>query len=204
MLANDDPSAVIRGLSDGSRDAWTALYDRYCDDVWRYVARLLGSSAAAVADVVQETFLAAAQSARGFDPERGTPGSWLTGIAHHRVHMHWRQVGRVERLRKLAESGAAEIRGWLDRQEPLDNASPDGQWNRAELADLVRGTLAEMSADYAALLSAKYLDDRTLEEIAREGDCSIDAAKSKLARARREFRAKFEYLTREPTPAVRE
>ena len=203
MLEIDDPSAVIRGLCDGSRDAWTALYDRYCEHVWRYVARLLGSSAAAVADVVQETFLAAARSARGFDPERGSLGGWLTGIAHHRVHMYWRQIGRVERLRKLAESGAAEIRGWLDRQESPDNASPDGGWNRAELTDLVRGALAEMSADYAALLSAKYLDERSLGEIARECGCSIDAAKSKLARARREFRVKFEYLTREPTPSAK-
>jgi RNA polymerase sigma-70 factor (ECF subfamily) len=203
LLEIDDPSAVIRGLHDGSRDAWAALYDRYCEEVWRYVARLLGPSAAAVADIVQETFLAAARSARSFNPERGSLVGWLRGIAHHRVHMYWRQVGRVERLRKLAESGAAEIRGWLDRQESPDNASPDGDWNRAELADLVRGALAEMSADYAALLSAKYLDERSLDEIAREEGCSIDAAKSKLARARREFRAKFECLTREPTPTAR-
>lgn len=204
MLEIDDPSAVIRGLCDGSRDAWTSLYDRYCEDVWQYVARLLGSSAAAVADVVQETFLAAARSARSFDPARGSLGGWLTGIAHYRVHVYWRQIGRVERLRKLAESGAAEIRGWLDRQESSGNGSPDGEWNRAELADLVRGTLAEMSADYAALLSAKYLDERSLEEIAREEGFSIDAAKSKLARARREFRAKFEHFTREPTPTAKQ
>lgn len=203
MLEIDDPSAVIRGLHDGSRDAWAALYDRYCEEVWRYVARLLGPSAAAVADIVQETFLAAARSARSFNPERGSLVGWLRGIAHHCVHMYWRQVGRVERLRKLAESGAAEIRGWLDQQESPGNASPDGDWNRAELADLVRGALAEMSADYAALLSAKYLDERSLDEIAREEGCSIDAAKSKLARARREFRAKFKCLTREPTPTAR-
>jgi RNA polymerase sigma-70 factor, ECF subfamily len=198
LLKTDEPSAVIRGLRDGSRDAWAALYDRHCEGVWRYVARLLGPNAAAVADVVQETFLAAARTARGFDPERGSLGGWLTGIAHHRVTLHWRQESRGKRLRQLAESGAAEIRGWLDGQE-----SPSDEWKGRESADLVRGVLAEMSVDYAALLAAKYLDEQTLEEIARENNCSIDATKSKLARARREFRTKFEYLTREPTPTAK-
>ena len=87
-----------------------------------------------------------------------------------------------------------DIRRWLDGQEP-----PAEEWDRRELADLVRGVLAEMSSDYAALLSDKYLDEKSLEEIARETDSSIEAVKSKLARARREFRTKFEHLTREPT-----
>ena len=197
MLEIDDPSAVIRGLRDGSREAWSALYDRYSEAVWRYVARLVGPDAASVADVTQETFLAAARSARSFNAERGSLGSWLTGIAHHRVTMHWRQAGRIERLCKLAETGAMDIRRWLDGQEP-----PADEWNRRELADLVRGVLAEMSSDYAALLAAKYLDERSLEEIAMETDNSVEAVKSKLARARREFRTKFEHLTREPTPSV--
>lgn len=199
MLETDDPLALIHGLRDGNREAWTVLYDRYSERVWHYVARLLGPGSAAVGDVVQETFLAAARSAHGFDPERGSPGSWLIGIAHHRIALHWQQTGRVERLRKLAESGATEIRRWLDCQE-----SPASEWQRLELADLVRGTLAEMSADYAALLTAKYLDDRSMQEIAEQNGCSIDAAKSKLARARREFRAKFEHLTREPTPTAKQ
>ncbi len=109
--------------------------------------------------------------------------------------LHWKQAIRIDRLRKLAESGATEIRGWLDSQE-----SPTSEWKRLELADLVRGTLAEMSAEYAELLAAKYLDDRSLQEIAQQSGCSIDATKSKLARARRGICAKFEYLAREPTP----
>ena len=199
MPQTDDSSAVIRGLRDGDREAWTALYDRYSEDVWRYVARLLGSDVAAVADVTQETFLAAARSARGFDPARGSVGGWLIGIAQHRVALHWRELGRVEHWRKLAESGAAEIRDWLDGRE---SAADDG--NRRELADSVRRVLAEMSPDYAALLAAKYLDQRSLDEISRENDRSIDATKSKLARARVEFRTKFEHLTREPTPSARQ
>ena len=188
---------MIRGLRDGSRDAWTALYDGYSADVWRYLGRLIGGQSTEVADVVQETFLAAARSARQFDADRGSLWSWLAGIAHHRAAAHWRQSGKTERLRVLAETGVLELRQWWE-----GTASADDLWEQRELADLVRDILSELSADYAALLTAKYLDDQSLDVLSHRFGGSVEAIKSKLARARREFREKFESLTREPTPTV--
>ncbi len=198
MLDSHHQHAVIRGLRDGRRDAWTALYDGYSADVWRYVGRLVGGSAADVADVVQETFLAAARTARQFDAQRGTLWGWLTGIAHHQAAAHWRWNGQTNRLRMLAEAGAIDLRKWRD-----GTASADEIWGRRELAELVRGVLSELPLDYAALLTGKYLDEQSMDDLARTMGSSVDAIKSKLARARREFRDKFESLTREPTPTVR-
>jgi RNA polymerase sigma-70 factor (ECF subfamily) len=186
-----DETAVLRGLADGDRTAWTALYDRYSADVWRYVARLIGPDAAAVADVVQEVFLAAARGARNFDPGRGTPWAWLAGIAHHQTAAWWRERGRAARLQTLLESGQAEVRRLLDTAEPVDELL-----QRRELVDLVRVVLAELPSDYAVLLTAKYSDDRSLDDLAEQASGSVDAVKSKLARARREFRSKFERLSR--------
>ena len=197
MLDSHNQHAVIRGLRDGRRDAWTALYDGYSADVWRYVGRLVGGSSADVADVVQETFLAAARTARQFDAQRGTLWSWLTGIAHHQAVAHWRRNNQSERLRTLAEVGAIDLRQWWDGTE-----SADAIWERQELAELVRAVLAELSSDYAALLTAKYLDEQSLEDLAAVMGTSVEAIKSKLARARREFREKFESATREPMPTV--
>ncbi|MFM9964003.1 MAG: RNA polymerase sigma factor [Planctomycetaceae bacterium] len=189
MLDEPDQLAVIRGLRNGSRDAWTALYDGYSADVWRYVGRLIGGQSAEVADIVQETFLAAARSARQFDETRGSLWSWLTGIAHHQAAAHGRQRGKTERLRLLAESGVLELRPWWEGTE-----SAEALCEQRELADLVRGVLSDLSADYSALLTAKYLDDQSLEQMARQFGGSVEAIKSKLARARREFREKLESL----------
>lgn len=192
MLDESDQLAVIRGLRDGHQDAWTALYDGYSTDVWRYVARLVGSTTVEVADVVQDTFLAAAKSARQFDPNRGTLWSWLTGIAHHQVSNYWRQVKRKHRLQELAQSEGTQLRRWLDESE-----SGADIWERREMTDVIRATLASLTADYAAMLTAKYLDDRSLQEMTIEFGGTVEGNKSKLARARREFRAKFERLTRD-------
>jgi RNA polymerase sigma-70 factor, ECF subfamily len=191
LLDEQEQHAVIHGLRKGSQDAWARLYDSYSVDVWRYVARLLGPDAAAVGDVVQEVFMDAARSARQFDPSRGTLWNWLVGIAHHRVSAHWRQTNRQARLQRMAESGEIDVRHLFDGQLTAKTAS-----EACDISDFVRSVLTELSPDYASLLTAKYLDDRSLIEISTEFGCTVDAIKSKLARARQEFRLKFEFLTK--------
>jgi len=199
LLDESDQLAVARGLRDGSREAWAKLYDGYSEDLWRYVARSLGADAAAVADVVQEVFVAAARSARQFDPSRGTLWAWLTGIAHLQIAIYWRQAERNTKIQKLAEVRAEDMQRLLDA-----TAAVDEPLERRELALFVRSVLAELPADYAALLTAKYLDERTLVDLAGQFGGSTETIKSKLARARREFRAKFERAQREPTRQTQE
>jgi DNA-directed RNA polymerase specialized sigma24 family protein len=73
----------------------------------------------------------------------------------------------------------------------------------AELATLVRYTLAELSAEYQRLLMAKYVDGLTIEDIAEEANRSSAAIRSKLARARKAFRLAFKKLTH-TTPGILE
>lgn len=192
MLGEHQHQTVADGLRRGDRQAWAALYDAYCEDVWRYVARLIGPQSADVADVVQETFLAAARSARRYDPARGSLWSWLSGIAHYQVTAAWRASRRANRVVELADAGKLCFGG--DDGEVIDELL-----QRAETSDAVRCVLAQLPADYATLLIAKYLDDHTIEALARDFGCSGEAIKSKLARARREFRTKFECFQKQTT-----
>ncbi len=139
MLDEHDQAAVICGLRTGHRESWAALYEGYSVDVWRYVARLVGPNVPDVADVVQETFLAAARSARQFDPKLGSLWSWLTGIAHHNVSLYWRQISKASRLQTLAETHRGALQHWLDR-----SISDELPFEQSELAELVRGVLAEL------------------------------------------------------------
>lgn len=178
-------------MREGSRGAWTALYNGYNVDLWRHVARLLGKDPAGIADIVQEVFLAAARSAKNFDPDRGTLWNWLTGIAHFQVAAYWRQISKANRLKQLVEEGAFEISHYLDASKSNETTTQS-----VDLADVVRSVLAQIPADYAALLTAKYIDDQSLDALAHQvgGGISVEAIKSKLARARREFRSKFEQI----------
>lgn len=182
--------AIVRGLRQGRTDAWHALYDAYAEQVWRAVARLLGPSSTDVADVVQETFLAAARSARNYDHQRGSLWQWLWGIARTQVALHYRKQTRFARVAKEAPTLALEdgqLQRWLDGMAP----APIHAIAQAELAALVRTTLLDLPDDYETLLTAKYLDGKSVEELASAERSTTTAVRSKLARAREAFRRLF-------------
>src|SRR5688572_10746991 len=117
---------VAQGLRDGKTEAWQALYEAYAERVWHVVARLLGAGAADVADVVQETMLAAARSAATFDPLRGSLWFWLWGIARHQVALHFRHQERQHRLKHAGQwlaDGDGHLLRWLDGQAPSPPAA---------------------------------------------------------------------------------
>lgn len=180
---------VAEGLRNGRQAAWRALYGEFSQQVWRHVARRLGPNPADVADVVQETFLAAARSARGFDAQRGSLWSWLRGIANNQLALHFRQSMRRDdaaRLQANVASSNGRLVKWLDGG-PL----PPEALEAVETASLVRAALLQLRDEYADLLTAKYVDDLSMEEIAEREGGTITATSSKLARARRAFREAF-------------
>jgi len=176
--------AIAAGLREGRRDAWHALYDAYAERVWRSVARWMSGHEADVADIVQETFLAAARSAHTYDPARGSLWSWLGGIARNHVALFFRRRCRQDPLLHRTNHRAVQIRRWVDGQDAL----PEGALVSAELCLLVRQTLTQLSRDHELLLSAKYMDGVSVEQIAAARACSTTAVRSKLARARKAFR----------------
>jgi RNA polymerase sigma-70 factor (ECF subfamily) len=188
---------IAQGLREGNPDAWRDLYDAFAERVWRGVARLLGPAASDVADVVQETFIAAAKSARGFDPAKGTLWLWLWGIARMHVALHFRKKDRHDRLTRARDwlaAGNGRLRRWFDGREP----SPAEALEASELGELVRATLAELPQEYEDVLTAKYLDGQSVEQLARRDRCTEVAVRSRLARARGAFRDVFAKYTEAP------
>jgi RNA polymerase sigma-70 factor, ECF subfamily len=177
-------------LGEYSREAWRGMYDQYSARVWRYVARWVGSDADSVADVVQDTFLAAGNNWSHFDPARGTVWAWLSGIAHKQAALLWRKRNRGNKRHNESTDGAAAKRT-VDVDLLLANgtvASPVAALELAETINEVRLVMNELKSEYAALLSAKYGDGMSVAEIHEAFGGTIEAVRSKLARARTEFR----------------
>ena len=189
-MNQEQEQQVVRGLREGCADAWRMVYDSYCRQVWQSVARMMGPNAADVADVVQETFMAAARSAHQYDASRGSLWVWLYGIARNHVALHYRKQQRHDRSVMRGErhdKGNRQILSWLEDREQ----SPADTMESAELAAMVRTVLTELPTDYETVLTAKYFDGDSVEQIAGAQRCSIAAVRSRLARARQAFRQVF-------------
>jgi RNA polymerase sigma-70 factor (ECF subfamily) len=172
---------LAQGLREGSGQSWRTLYDAFALRVWNSVARRVGSGSD-VADIVQETFLAAARSARNYDPARGSLWCWLSGIARN-------QTAQFFRKRSARQHSAS------DMELPGREAEPAELLAAKELAMAVRKVLSLLPLEYETLLVGKYLDELSLEDLAAAEESSASAIGSKLARARQAFRKEFEKLT---------
>jgi RNA polymerase sigma-70 factor (ECF subfamily) len=189
-MTEDQDGWIARGLTAGDPEAWRALYDAYSERVWNTAARLLGPVPADVADVVQETFLAAAGSARNFDPGRGNLWMWLTGILRNQVADLYRKRKRHDRVRGIAPWLADELKRWLAGND----ADPSAALEAGETADLVRAALGTLSADHEGLLIARYFDGASIADLVARSGSTSTAIRSKLSRARVAFRDSFARL----------
>ena len=184
---------IAKGLQKGDRRAWLQLYETYAECIWQNVARLMGAECPAVADVVQETFMAAARSAGNFDHDRGSLRIWLWGIARRQISLYYRKQDTkviFARTKKWWDSLGSQKIDWINAKED----SPPEVLEALELASLVRFALIKLPGEYQRLLLAKYVDGQSVNEIAENLDCSPVAVMSKLARARKTFRAAFSKL----------
>jgi RNA polymerase sigma-70 factor (ECF subfamily) len=185
---------IIQGLQQGDRQAWLKLYDAYAVRIWWQVSRLMGRDSGYVEDVVQETFLAAAQSAGTFDARRGSLWVWLWTIAQRQIALYYRKKRPTVNLDQALQwwSGLdGQKMEMLQRME-----APPELLACKELGVLVRHCLAKLPAEYQVLLLAKYVEGEPVDRLAEQFNCSSVAVRSKLARARKAFRRTFIMLTK--------
>ena len=176
-------SEIVSGLNRGDTSAWSALCDKHGPRLWTFVARLLGKDQHVAADVYQETLLAAARSGRKLDSSDVRLWSWLATIAHRQVALHWRKT-----LRRPLDPLSTDIE---------DNAASAASETLAqqEAVQQIRLILAEMPEEQAALLMAKYCENQTVPQIIEHFGGTFEGVRSKLARARRDFRRRYEERT---------
>ncbi|MBZ0237695.1 MAG: sigma-70 family RNA polymerase sigma factor [Deltaproteobacteria bacterium] len=185
-------SADLRAAAGGDGDALARLYDAHVDGLYAFVFYRVGRDQSLAEDIVQETFTAALGRTQEYDGARGSVASWLTTLSRNVIRDHLRDHKRADEVAERwdrIDASLAQLYDALERT-PL----PGDVLARAETRDLVTMTIAHLPESYRLALARKYVDDQSLEELAREMGLSVDAAKSLLARARRAFKETFSTL----------
>lgn len=185
MTQQASEAEIIEGLRNGEPEAWDALCDQFDQRLWTYVARLIGADQAAVADVFQETMLAVAGSGRTLRRDSKL-WPWLIAIAHNQTALFWR--------RRYRDAGNSE---GLDGVPESVTADPAVALSQIETVQAVRCMLAEMDADHVCLLTAKYIDGLSVAEIVALMGGTTESVRSRLARARRNFRERYQRVSAE-------
>lgn len=173
--------ALLRAAASGDPDAVRALLDDVGPVVYGFVYARVGGDEAAAADLLQETMLEAVRGANGYRGDAAL-ATWVCAIARRRLARHYER----ERRQEVARRGLTVIHGG---EEPSDPGAADGV---VERRDEVIRALRAMTPLHRQVLVLKYLDGRSVEEIADELGRSRVQVQSLLQRARDALRREVE------------
>lgn len=176
-----DDAELIAAARQGDAVAFSRLFSEFERPIFRYAAHLCGRDAAD--DIVQETFLALLRGPAGYDPQKGTAGNYLFGIARHFV---LRRLGGKEAATfTLDEDDTRE--SWADEGQPsvLDSLS------RAETIQAVRAAIATLPAPYREVIVLCELQDMSYADAAAVAQCPVGTVRSRLHRAKDLLMAKL-------------
>lgn len=159
----------------GDPAAWDALFHRYQLPLYTYVFELVNDEQTSL-DLVQETFLAAVRHIGGLR-EDGKFGSWLFGIAHQKCIQRWRKQNREEYLREELAEAPADI-----------DDGPDDLLIRREQEAEFMNRLNRLPLPQRAVLLLYFVEDFSVEEIARITKTPPGTVKSRLYYAKKSLR----------------
>jgi RNA polymerase sigma-70 factor (ECF subfamily) len=166
---------LLGAAAAGNAGAVRRLLDDAGPVVYGFVLARVAGDTAKAEDLVQETFLQAVRSAGSFRGEAALT-TWLCGIARHLLARHYADERRQERAR----SGLVALDGGAGGHEADPAATLDAVEHRQQLLD----ALGRLPVLHRQVLVLKYLDGRSVEEIAAEVGRTRVQVQSLLQRAR--------------------
>lgn len=166
---SSDESDLLSGLAAGNQQSLAALYDRYGNAALGLAFKVCGNRAIAE-DIVQEAFLALWQKPDSFDSKRGSAGSFLMGIVHHKA---------VDAVRREAAVHRREENFAVEPQESSEDEVVEAAWISMRKTKVL-AALGQLSDVQREALELAYLQGLTYSDVATRLNIPLGTAKTRM------------------------
>lgn len=182
MHAVDEERDLVQRMRAGEEAAFESFSDHYIGGLYRFAAARLGADRELARDVVAATVCKVIER---LDSYRGEAPlfTWLCACLRNEIAEHFRR-------RQGRPTVDLELAGEAQAGSP----SPEDRVMQMESNALVHQALDQLPPRYASALQWKYLEGRSVDEIADRLELGLKAAESVLTRARQAFRGTYEQL----------
>lgn len=180
VCEQDDLVARARG---GDMRAWSQLYQRHFDRVYRRLCHLVGQATTAE-DLTQETFARAVAALSRFDG-RAAFASWLCGIAANVARNYIRDQDTARR----AEQRLADLAALGPGGEAADRAHL-----RRVRTRVLYDALARLPDHLREAFVLRELEELSMQEAAAQVGISTNNMTVRVCRAREALRRELEHL----------
>lgn len=188
-IAEADAQLIALMLK-GDEAAFREFFDGYFPRLFRFAAPRLGGDQDATKEVVQATLIKAIRNLANYRGEAAL-FSWLCRICRRQIVDHLRAQHRhADRLVLVEDS--KEMQDVLEAVAAPSTDEPPHGYSAEETRRIVQSVLDRLPNRYGDVLEWKYIEGRSVEEIAEALGVGQIAAQSLLARARVAFRTALE------------
>ena len=194
-IKNLNDEQLIRMAKGGDSRAFSELVRRYEETVYRFSFKLCRDREKAE-EVFQDTFVNVFRKLKSFDG-RSKFSTWLYSIVANNCLMKQRRrkLEALEDPLEVLDSPPMGGGGTHARIPRWEETPADIVLNR-ELRKLLDASIQQLPAPYRAVFVLRDVEGKSTEETAKILHISIEAAKSRLRRARAFLREKLDpYMT---------
>lgn len=168
---------LLRRLLARDKAAVREFYDQYLPLLLRFIRRKVDSEPD-VEEIAQDVLFAFLEGARDFTGKCKL-ATYLCSIAKNKIIDYYRRR-KIKKVvfSQLPNGFESLISQALNPEEALDQTL---------LTEKIGRVFSHLSPQYAKMLTLKYIEGRSVEEIAKLLSCSFKSAESILFRARKAF-----------------
>ena len=168
-----DDAAMLAAAASGELEAVRGLLDLCGPVIYGFIYARVGGRASVAEDLTQETFVEAVRSAHTFRGDAQVR-TWMCTIARRRIARYF----EAERKEEVARAGLVAI--------------GSSETDPVEQRDEVIRALGRLPAIHRQALVMKYLEDMSVDDVAREIGRTPIQTQSLLQRARGNLRRELE------------
>jgi len=173
---------LMQSVAQGDQAAFGVLLRRHVDALYTYANRL-GQSPGLAEDLVQETWLAAWQHARRFNPRKAKLTTWLHRILHNKF-IDFTRKSRVQ----YDDNAVATA---------LDTFNADDTEQNRQSSALLEALIAQLPQDQKAAIVLTHVQGFGNRDVAQILGKGLRATESLLATARNNLKTAFNQQTSE-------
>ena len=183
----DQERQLVARLRGGDAAAFRDFFDEYFDRLHRFAMSRTRGKADMAEEAVQRTLI---RAVRGLHTWRGEAAlfTWLVQICRNELA----DIGELQRrdaARYVSLDADERTRERVEGLQADRQADPAAVLRDEERGRVLREVLDELPGRYGEVLEWKYLEEQSVEQIARRLRASLQATQSTLQRARVSLRS---------------
>ncbi len=177
---------LAKALMKGGELTFNQFFTDYYPRVFRFVMSRVKGDRDLADDMAQMTLCKALDKMHTYRGEAAL-FTWMCQISRSLVYAHFLKENRRGKIvQPLAET--EDAREILDNIAMSENTQPENIVENLELSDLISEILDNLPNNYGDILEWMYVEQLSVNEIAKKLNTTMVSVQSSLARARKSFK----------------